>query len=305
MTVGAQTLRLLLGPLRYEFVAHDAWAAQALSRLREHVECLGFDGPAQRVFHAGEFRLTARESAQINADVLPKRLADILPTPPRRGWRLTGDETGHMSWCHPRIRHAIWSHGTVAARADAPFQLPWQPILEDIVEQGGAIIHAGLALSPETCCLVTAPPGGGKTTALSRMPEPWRVLADDAALVWPVANRGFAASPLPTWSVLLGRGAPLRGIGQWQVGRCFGVARTVILKKSIRDRLVRLDDIRAAPHLYRAVSEHPRVVSNRVAFRSALFHTACRLSREHPAWELELTVDGRLWDLLPPLVEPK
>lgn len=297
---GASCLRLTLGPLHYEFRAHDPWGNDALSRLRNHLHCVAFTATPDRVIHSLAFRLTPQEHAQINSDYLPDRLASLLPEdPPRGGWSLTGDETGHMSWCHVGTPHTIWSYNTIPAECQAPFQLPWQPVFEDIVKRGGGILHGGLVVLEQRGYVVTAPPGGGKTTALARLPARWQVLSDDAVLVWPGDDAAFQASPLPTWSVLLGRKTSFPTVRRWQVGTRTALAGVILLKPSRQERLDVLQPVEACPHLYRALSEHPRVVTNRDPFRESLFRAACALAKALPTWELELTRAGEFWTALP------
>jgi hypothetical protein len=294
-----ESLAVSIGPLHYEFVAHDAWGLDLLARLRANLDCLPFAGQPNRVLHLMEFSFTQEEYAEISEHRLPGRLASKLPQPvPSQGWRLTGDETGLLCWYQAETRHTIGTYHSLPGVQPSPFHLPWQPILQDMIRLGGGILHGGLVQRGGHGYLFTAPPGGGKTTALSRMPAPWQVLSDDAALVWSDPAGGFRSSPLPTWSVLLVRSEAIPVIERWQVGRAVNVAGVMLLRKAQHERLSSLPPIQAAQHLYRALSEHPRVVSNRTPFRHQLFHSACCLARTVPCWELELTHAGRFWDVI-------
>ena len=299
MDISAPPLRLTLGPLRYEFRAHDAWGQEALAGLRRNLDSVAFSNVPDRITHLLDCRLTPQEHAQIDAGDLPDCLVALLPeNSPRQGWELTGDESGYLSWCHARTCHAIWSYNTVRVEYHARFQLPWQTLLRDIVALGGGILHGGLVALHGRGCLVTAPPGGGKTTAISRLPASWQVLADDAALIWPTASSAFEASPLPTWSVLLGRNAAIPAIGRWRVGTCAPLAAVVLLKQGDQERLESLRPVEAVPHLYRGLCEHPRVVTNREPLSHALFNAACALTETVPTWELTLTRTGAFLSLL-------
>ena len=94
---------------------------------------------------------------------------------------------------------------------------------------------------PRQGVLLTAPPGGGKTTAFSTLPENWHLKSDDAALVWPEANGSFLICPLPTWSVLLGANPRLEQIVQWQVGNSWPLRGFSSSKSPMRSNFHQLD----------------------------------------------------------------
>jgi len=289
---------LSFGPLRYQLLAHDAWGKAALVRLGENLDCITFSAARDRIIHLLDFRPDAQERKEMFARLLPARLAQVLPDPElRQGWRATDDDTAHACWMHPDTSQVIWTFGIATAHYEASFQLPWQPIFADIVQRDGGLMHSGLVLLGNRGYLVTAPPSGGKTTALYRLPPPWRVLSDDAALVWPDPDGGFWASPLPTWGVLVRTARKRPVAGRWQVATACPVGGTVVLHKAEQEKMHSLAPIAAAPHLYRAFSEHPRVLASRQPWRKKLFLVACELARATPCWELELTRSGNYWDL--------
>lgn len=300
MKENLSSLRMTIGPLRYQYLAHDAWGRNVLSCLRQYFDCITFSGVPKRVIHLLEFSLTSREHAEINANILPERLSKILPEKLLgQGWKLTGDETGYMCWHCTGTPDIIWTYNTIPAYYQAPYQIPWQPILEDMVGISGGILHGGLSVLHGLGYLFLAPPGGGKTTALSRIPPPWKVLADDAVLIWRSGGDSFLASPLPTWSVLLGTSRKVAGIDHWQVGGVFEIGGAMILKKNKeQDHLSPLDHLEAISPFYRALLEHPRVLSNNLSFRKDLFNTACELAKTIPSWRLELACDGEFWTLI-------
>jgi len=296
-------LRLTIGPLHYVFQAQDAWGEETLERLRAHVVCVDFSGPPQRVLHLASLAMTVEENAHINRNQLPDRFADLLPEDsPRQGWQLAGDETGYLAFRHPATRHALWIFGAIPAEYRAPFQLPWPLLLEDIVVMGGGILHGGLIVKKGKGLILTAPPGGGKTTAIARLPSDWQVLADDACLVWPGDGGLFLASPLPTWSVLLGRGEALPAIGRWQVGTIVTMSGIIFLRKRDTDQLSPLPALQALPVLHQALCEHPRVVANRIPHRTRLFDVARCLSKGMPVWWLDATLDGEFWEGLATII---
>jgi hypothetical protein len=296
-------LCLMIGPLRYEFQAHDAWGKKTLERLRTYLVCGGSSGPPQRVLHLADLDMTVEENEQLNHDRLPDRFAALLPADsPRQGWILAGDETGYLAFRHQSTPHGLWIFGAIPEEHQAPFQLPWPLMLEDIVEKGGGILHGGLIVRNGKGLILTAPPGGGKTTAISRLTSPWSVLADDACLVWTDNGLSFLASPLPTWSMLLGRSETLAAIGRWKIGTAVPLEGIILLQKSDVDQLTPLPVAMVVPALYQALCEHPRVVTNRDPHRMRLFDSARCLAKATPVWHLDATLSGQFWESLTAIV---
>ena len=292
-------LRLTIGPLHYEFQSQDAWGEETLGRLQAQVVCVDYAGRPQRVIHLADLNMTVEENQQINKDWLPDRFAALLPEDsPRQGWQLNGDETGYLTFWHQASSHALWIFGAIPVQFQAPFQLPWSLLLEDIIARGGGVLHGGLITKDGKSLIITAPPGGGKTTAIARLPSDWQVLADDACLVWPGDGNSFLASPLPTWSVLLGRGKALPAIGCWQIETSVNVSGLILLQKCGSDRMTPLPFMQTIPAIYQALSEHPQVVKNCESHRARLFEVAYNLALAASAWQMEISLDGRFWEIL-------
>lgn len=298
------SLRMTIGPLRYEFWAHDQWGELTLGLLRKHIRCVDFAGAPQRILHVTALRFSPRDRPRLESSHLSKGRAAFRERGlPRKGWKERSDYTGRLLWHNPRSAHAFWTFGLETPHQQALYQLPWYLILTDIVGLGGGLLHGGVAAFQRQGYLFTAPPGGGKTTALSRIPSPWRVMSDDTALIWPVGDGIFRASPLPTWSVLIGVKKALPSIRKWEVANSFPVGGLILLKKSKRLTLNLMPPHRAAPHLYRALSEYPAVLINRDFFKKDLFHTACAVARVIPLWELGKPRGGNFWSLLQNIIK--
>lgn len=290
-------INVTLGPLRYQMQAHDNWAAGLLSRLAEHVDCRNFSGKAQRQIHIVKQRVT---NNSIESGVLPPELAVLITEElPVRGWQITGDDILHLTWRHTDTHHSFWTGSREESAApltfQSPFQLPMDLIFHDIIQLGGCIVHGGLAVYRDQGIMLTAPPGGGKTTAFSTTPENWHLKSDDATLVWPERNGSFRISPLPTWSVLLGVNPQLERIGKWQVGANYPLEMILFLAKAKAITLTRQQPLKAAFPLYRAFSEYPSVNMLRTPYRTAIFRASSALARAVPTWVLSLSRKGNFW----------
>jgi hypothetical protein len=303
LKINRDILRTRFGPLHYEFRAHDNWGMYALNNLREYCHCLEFAGKADRVFHLAKLDMTPDENKEINQNWLPERFNVLLPKEaPHQDWFLEGDETGYLNFWHERSQHCLWVFGAIPELSQAPFQLPWRLILEDIIKKGGGIMHGGLIVQNGKGFILTAPPGGGKTTAISRLPLTWQVFSDDACLVWFEKNNMYYASPLPTWSVVLGKNKTLQNINNWEIGIVVSLSGIIFLQKGNQESMIQLPTLEGIPCIYRSLCEHPKVVKNRDLHHVHFVATARRLSKSVPNFILQATRDGQFWGLISTLI---
>jgi SynChlorMet cassette protein ScmC len=206
-------------------------------------------------------------------------------------------------WLSLQTRHAIWTDTANPELGEFRFDLPWSLILQDITTRGGGLIHGGLVNRNGGGLLFLAPPGGGKTTTLGTAPAGWQVLADDAALVWPQGNGAWLASPMPTWSALVGTAPPHQVPARLSAGTPVRLQGLLMLNKAAEVSLDRLVDVTATPLLYRAFREYPASHLAGASFRENLFRAAAAMARELPAWRLELPKHADIWPLLDRLVK--
>lgn len=292
-------MQIKFGPLRYQLYSHDAWAREAILRLKRRVEAVSRKDSAGRIIHLLEYKLESSALKGLRDGILPQKLLALLADKKlKQGWQIAGDTCGCLFAWHSLTAHTFWIRDINWKNSRPLFWLPWPLIIQDIVNMGGGLIHAGLALNKDRAWLFTAPPGGGKSTTLSRMPHNWRVLSDDASLVWPSNTGTYRASPLPTYSVMIGIQKPQKGFRRWQSARAFELDGIFFIEKAQQERLLPLEPIKASQPLYLAFSEHPRVVEIRNPFRKHFFHLASSISRAVTSWKLQLTKDGDLRYLL-------
>lgn len=294
------SFRLALGPLSYDMYAGDSWAEVQVRRLESEV---AVDEPANASASLVERQcllLRRRLSrAEMNGGVAGDLPADLLSRcpvdTPRHGWALGLETQRQATWWHPQSRVCIV--GVHPGGAELRARLPWYAILRDALSLGGGIVHAGLAALAGQGFLFLAQAGGGKTTALCRLPAPWTVLADDAALVWP-DGRGWLASPLPTWSWVLGGDVPRVDMVPWRLSETVRLGQAVTLRQAERVLLETCAPYAAVKPFYMAAAEYPTVFQLRHELKREMFGFAAALARELPVSTLALTKDGEYWPIL-------
>jgi hypothetical protein len=287
------------GPLDYLLTAYDERSAALLALLAARRSARPSAAPLDRLIHLLTVEFGADDFPLMRAEALPPRLAALGPAGlPPTGWKWSGDQLGYVTVWHPQTSQSFWLHDANWANIASLYQLPWAFFTPDLCQSPGGLLHGGLAVHQGRGYLFTAPPDGGKSTALSRMPPPWEVQSDDAALVWFDSEGELLAVPLPTWSALMGGGSALPIAPGDESPTPVPVAGLFVLAKAPRERLVPLPPIEAAAPLYRALCEHPAVALRHRLFNAALFHCAGEIARRRPAWRLELTRDGAFWDTL-------
>ena len=290
-------MKLSIGPLRYRLLAHDAWGREMLASIRGQVKTIGFTDATDRTIHLRRYDLKKEDFRPSGARGLPSVLAELVPDKmPRLGWVVFHDNRGYCYWHHVRSRLSFWTMDPVFRNGPKFFQIPWPFLFEDIIGRGGGLMHAGLAEKNGRGMIFTASSGGGKTTALSRLPRPWRVHADDAVLIWPQAPNCIAATPLPTWGGLVGTSRPCPTLrGKWDNALVIPVTDAAFLIKSGQVRFLPVRPAAAVPPLFKALVEHPMAVRVYKSRARELFRFSARLARRVRLWNLETTKEGSYW----------
>ena len=286
---------LCVGPRRYQFRAYDEWGCDVLTRLFAHLPDQGSSPAPDRIIHLVQIpSLELTEAAQPK---LPDRLVALLPegvaTP---NWQRHSSRLDTV-WFASHTVHAFWNADTDPLIGPVRFHFPWGLIIEDIVAHGGGLIHCGLASYQNSGLLFLAPPGGGKSTLLSTAPPGWRVLSDDAALVWPDADGSWQASPLPAWGNIIDSGQTWR-YHDLALGSRVQLKSLLLIEKAMEIHLQPVAAIDLLPGLYRALGEYPAAVIGGGQRWEPLFRMAAQMVRDLPAWRLRLPRHGDIWPLL-------
>lgn len=292
-------LHATLGPLRYKLVAHDAHGRIALMALRDAAACESRDQCSDRLIHALAFIPNEGDAADMRTGRLPARLRDAVGLDlPRSGWSHQDDDCGWVSWLNSQTNQSLWTAFTASNHFACNLQLPWLCVSHDIVEHGGAIIHAAIAAKNDVAVAFMAPSGGGKSTVLSHLPDSWLRLADDAALVWRDATGTPYASPLPTRSVLIGSKHAVSGTTPWRLSLSAPLKALFFLEKGPSPALEPISKAQLFLRLYAALLVFIPRDKGAIIKKRRMFTLAEKLSQTIPSWILRVDKQGDYWHLV-------
>lgn len=280
------SLNLSIGPLSYLFHARDDWGVEILDGIRDHISCIEIASEPDRTIILATEKEGAIDSVGFGEYFCSKTPSDLC----RR------ENNIDTIWHSAQSPTVIWSKTACAEIGPVRFSLPWSLIIDDLVNLGGGLIHAGLTKHKDSGLLFIAPPNGGKSTTISTAPDSWDVLSDDAALIWPTDD-GWVASPLPAW------GDQIRVSEPWQwpamgLGTICNINSIIQLNKAEEVKLKRMAAAETLPGLYQGLSEYPVSVMTGLDHREAYFRTSAKIVREVNSYQLFLPRHAEIWPLL-------
>lgn len=195
---------------------------------------------------------------------------------------------------------------------------------------GGGLMHAALGEFNGKGFLMAAPGGTGKSTASSRLPAPFISHCDDTTLVVKDKVGNFWAHPFPTWSYFYWGGAggswkfdhalPFRSIfflSQSETDFIFGLnpaekvsccvsaleqashllARTTTNKDKLNSKNSGCEIPKRKEKDWFAIGNDPGHNSCR-ELRMQWFENALIMSKQLPAFKLNLSLQGNFWELI-------
>ena len=256
---------LRLGPFCYAFFAYDDWGVRIISELTQSL-------PTETTCCAADRNIHICRLSNPNDPIAFRNFN--LPGHLQQAKWFCQTNAINTIWVSPGMPDVIWTAAVDDRLGSLCYHLPWNAMIEDIVDYNGLMIHGGLAIQDNRALLFVAPPGGGKSTTLATAPKKWRVLSDDAALVWPGRSQGWMASPLPSWTNLIS------SQHQTQPATSFScqLVGTILLRKADTVKLWRVNPVQAAPPLFRACSDYPMLVMADVDCRRHAFKLAAHLA---------------------------
>jgi SynChlorMet cassette protein ScmC len=209
----------------------------------------------------------------------------------------------------------LWSHDAVAGTVCElvgptdddcldyiRMSIALQPIYHRSMAAGGLLVHAALVEREGQGILLAAPGGRGKSTSSRRLPLPWRVLGDDAALIVLDRDRPKEADrywvhPFPTWSDYYWG----RAENSWNVEAAVPLAGVFFLEQAEADDAVAIGTGQAALRLTDSAMQICEPLWRGLDMQEArkarilAFDNACQLAQAIPAFVLHVNLHGAFW----------
>jgi SynChlorMet cassette protein ScmC len=200
-------------------------------------------------------------------------------------------------WNHSQIDDVVYEIGD-DSREFANIWYSSQAILLQNVKDGGLPIHAALMELDGRGVLLSAPSGTGKSTCCRRLPEPWKPLCDDAAIIVLDREKQCRAQPFPTWSDYL----ITSSWKTWNVQYSVPIDGIFFLEQSERDEVVPLGTGQTAVSMSDAVVQMCRSfwrgmdIKKQSNFRGQIFDSACKIATKIPGFCLRASLCGKFWE---------
>jgi len=173
------------------------------------------------------------------------------------------------------------------------------PLYIRSIQAGGLLFHAALVERDGQGVLLAAPGGIGKSTCARRIPSPWRALCDDEVLIVRDPHSKYYVHPFPTWSQFLwGK----QSDSTWDVQSSAPLCAIFFFHQAATDACESLQQGQAAGYLNDAANQTCRRIwlrmrnqDQRAALTTQIFHNACDLAQNVPAFRLGLSLEGQFW----------
>ncbi|MCP4754442.1 MAG: SynChlorMet cassette protein ScmC, partial [Proteobacteria bacterium] len=174
-----------------------------------------------------------------------------------------------------------------------------QPIYQRSIVDRGLPFHAALIESEGRGVLLAARGDTGKSTCCRRLPDHWKPLCDDEALiVLDKRKNQYRVHPFPTWSDFLWK----RGENSWNVHYSVPLHGVFFLEQSEIDEVEPVGEGQAAILINESSSQVCQKFwrsvekKNEMRFRTEVFRNASKLARSVPAYRLRVSLRGKFWE---------
>ncbi len=172
-----------------------------------------------------------------------------------------------------------------------------QPIYQGSIDSGGLPLHAALAELDGRGILLAAAGGTGKSTCYRRLPDYWKPLCDDEALVVLNEQREYRVHPFPTWTDYIQK----RAEGTWAVQYSVPLSGVFFLEQSEFDEVIPIGEAEAALRMnasaiqscWRYWSAVDKKAESK--FTDKLLDNACAMAKVIPGFRLRASLHGQFW----------
>jgi len=172
------------------------------------------------------------------------------------------------------------------------------PIFQRSMKVGGLPFHAGLAEYSGKGVLFCAEGGVGKSTCCSRLPNHWKALCDDEALVAKRTDKEYLVHPFPTWSeYILGKSK-----GTWGIQHSVPLSAIFFLEQSDGDEVIPLNLHESIMLITDSARQSlkkffpPKYKMDEIRVLRIAFNNAVDIAKQIPAYRLRVSLTGRFWE---------
>ncbi len=216
------------------------------------------------------------------------------------GWEVD-DPASLRVWCSESIPDVLCEVIHHVQVPEIQFLNMWYailPIYQRSIYRGGLPLHAGLVELNGLGLLLVASSDKGKSTCCRRLPDYWKPLCDDEALVVLDKQKKYRAHPFPTWSDYLLK----RAKNTWNVQYSVPLYGVFFLEQSETDEVVPMGEGQAAVLMSESSSQicqkfwRTLDTEDQRLFRNELFNNSCDIAKHIPAYHLSVSRHGRFWE---------
>ena len=171
-------------------------------------------------------------------------------------------------------------------------------IYRHYINQNGGPIHAAFAEFNGKGIFIAASGGTGKSTCSRRLPDYWKALSDDTALIVRDKSNNFRVHPMPTWSDHLWS----RKFSTFNSSYSIPLSALFFLEQAPIDEVIPLSKAIATQRVFESLKQvwdsywerEEKSVKN--AMVTKLFNTACDIAARTPCYTLKATLYGKFWE---------
>lgn len=217
---------------------------------------------------------------------------------PERGWTCTRLRYAEL-WSHPDVPYII---NSVTSWGDhiletVQMQQSLYPVVSGAIFAGGLPMHAALVERRGRGVIIAARGNTGKSTCCKRIPQPWRAVSDDEALILMGGKNDYIVHPFPTWSQYMMTGTS----DTWDVQERLELAGIFFLEQHDKDEVIPLRRGKAAMGIYNSGVEanlkyELELIPDKLKMlRGKMLENACRIANTVPAYALRASLTGHFW----------